>query len=142
MIYFIWTDPKFGVVYAFFVGGVVYFAFCASIIYVNDVFVRNGYDITGIEELRQMADKHYPRKNWVKASVSWMLRRKTTIFLIGSWFYLDPDYVTLLLRDKEKSFWTNLVEITLPSVFISMMVWTPVWWCACKGYSWAVWLIS
>lgn len=142
MIYFIWTIPDYGVVYAFVVGGIVYFVLCASVIYINDVFLRNGYDITGIEELRQMAHRSYPQKNWVKRLVSWMLKRKTTIFLVGSWFYLDPDYVTLLLRDKDKGLVASLTKITLPSVIISMAVWTPIYWCACKGYTWAVWLIS
>jgi hypothetical protein len=142
MIYFIWTDPVYGVLKAFFFCTPINFALCCSVVYLNDVFMRNGHDLTGIEEFREMAHETYHKRQYVKRLASWMLKRKRTIFLIGSWFYVDPDYVTLLLRDRNLGFWSNAVRITLPSVVLAMTVWTPIYWCAFKGYSWAAWLVS
>lgn len=139
MIYFIWTDPKFGALKAFFIGTPLNFALCAFIVYSNDVLVRKGYDITGLEELRQLAHKQYRREQYIRRFTAWMLCRRRTIFLIGSWFYLDPDYVTLLLQDRRDSVWVNILKITLPSVILAMAIWTPLYWSAFQGYQWAVW---
>lgn len=81
------------------------------------------------------------RTQIIQRFISWFMRSRKTIFWIGSWFYLDPDYVTLLLRDRRKSFLSDLFRITLPSVCISMFVWTPIWWGAYRGYEWAKWLM-
>jgi len=139
MIYFIWTDPIFGPMKAFVIGVPMNFAISATVVYINEIFVRSGYDVTGLEELRQMAHTTYQKKQYVKRFVSWILRRQMTIFLIGSWFYLDPDYVTLLLQERKNNVWSNIWKITFPSVILAMLVWTPVYWGAYQGFRWAVW---
>lgn len=140
MIYFIWADPVYGVIKAFLICTPINFVLCCIVVYLNDIFVKNGHDFTGIEEFREMAYETYHKRQYVKRFASWTLKRRRTIFLVGSCFYIDPDYVTLLLRDKEKGFWNNSLKITLPSVLLAMTVWTPVYWCAHKGYIWATWL--
>ncbi len=143
MIYFIWTDPGiWGLVKCFLFVTPVYLAFCGLVVYISDQIHSKGFDVTGIEELRKIADKKYEKKQYIKRFASWTLRRRLTIFWVGSWFYLDPDYVTLLLRDKTKGFWYMLFTITLPSVLCSMIVWTSAYWLACRGVEGAQWLIE
>ena len=66
-----------------------------------------------------------------------IIRSRKLIFWIGSWFYLDPDYVTLLLRKKEDGYLLTFLQITLPSVVINMVVWLGAWWFAGQGFPWA-----
>jgi hypothetical protein len=171
MVYFIWQFGAIGTLFSFFGVGIPYFLFCAGIVQTSEYFFARGHDITGLEELRGMATeedfrrrwfkryvllgrlspqveaeraevwKEYKGTHWFRRIVAWVLSSRKTIFWIGSWFYLDPDYVTLLLYRREKGFWWNMLTITLPSVTISMTVWTTVYYCAYLGLSWAVALI-
>ncbi len=141
MVYFIVTDRTHGVMKTLVFVTPVYVVVCTIIVCLNEVLVNMGYDVTGIEELKKIAGQHHRPSQWFKRFVSWILRRRTTIFLIGSWFYLDPDYVTLLLRDKTRTVWSDILLITTPSVILSMVVWTPIYWCACGGVRWAAWIM-
>lgn len=172
MVYFIWQFGAVGMLFSFFGVGIPYFLFCAGIVQTSEYFFARGHDITGLEELRGMAReedfrrrwfkryvllgrlspqveaerlavwKEYQGQHWFRRIVAWVLSSRKTIFWIGSWFYLDPDYVTLLIYRREKGFWWNMFTITLPSVAISMAVWTTVYYCAYLGLSWAVALIQ
>ncbi|MEK9207513.1 MAG: hypothetical protein AAB922_03465 [Patescibacteria group bacterium] len=119
---------------------------CVCVVYVLDVFSRNGYDLTGLEEYQEILHEKYHRKQYIKRFAQWILKRRGTIFWVGSWFYLDPDYVTLLLRDKGRGFWTNILWITVPSTVLAMAVWVPLWWCVVnaflKGSEWAKWFLD
>lgn len=172
MVYFIWQYGAVGTLFSFFGVGIPYFIFCAGIVKISEYFFARGHDITGLEELRGMATEENFRRRWFKRYVllgrlspeaeserisvwkeyqgahrlrrvvAWVLSSRRTIFWMGSWFYLDPDYVTLLLYRREKSFWWNMLTITLPSVIISMLVWTSVYYCAYLGFSWAVSMLN
>ncbi len=118
--------------------------FCISVVCsIEYIRIRYNFDATGLEEL-----KCYVAQNdtFVKRILSKVLSSRRSIFWIGSWFYLDPDYVTLLLRRKERRLRVDLVEVTLPSVLLAMIVWVPVYWicvhAAKLGYGWATYLIS
>lgn len=145
MIWFLAMDPNHGVngvVQAFVVVTPVYFAVCLGIVYVSDVFHKKGVDMTGLEELRELEHAELKKGQWIKRLLRKVLMSKRLIFWVGSWFYLDPDYVTLLLREREAGYAATFLAITLPSVVLSMTVWLGVYWAAFQGYKWAVWLIS
>lgn len=147
IIYLILQDPTLhGAFKAFVYTTPINILFCAGVVYVLDVFTRNGYDLTGLEEYREMLHEHYHKKQYIKRLAQWMLKRRGTIFWVGSWFYLDPDYVTLLLRDKAKGFWANVLEITVPSTILAMVMWVPFWWCVVNGFlkgsEWAGWFLD
>ncbi len=141
MIYFIWTDPEYGVYKAFFFMTPVYLAICVATVYISDLLMKKGYDVTGVEELRLMVNRPYTQGQYVKRFVQWILKRKLSIFFIGSCFHLDPPYVTLLLRDKNKGLMANSLLITTPSVILSMFVWTVIFWSAFRGYEWVRWFM-
>lgn len=168
MVYLIFRFGAIGTLFSFFGVGIPYFVFCAGIVQTSEYFFARGHDITGLEELRGMAKeedfrrrwfkryvllgrlnpdveaeriavwKEYQGQHWFRRIVAWVLSSRKTIFWIGSWFYLDPDYVTLLLYRREKSFWHNMLTITIPAVIISMTIWTTVYYCAYLGFAWAV----
>lgn len=117
-----------------------YLSLCFLIVLINDLLLGRGIDLTFIEGLKEMAEG---KRNFFQRILSWILERRATIFWIGSWYYLDPDYVTILLRKKGQSLLDATVRITTPSVLISMMVWTFIYWSVYqpfKGLSWAKWL--
>lgn|GEM_PF-6197798 len=120
--------------------------FCMGVVYVLAVFARNGYDLSGLEELKQMRHEQYSERQRIKRLLQWILRRRETIFWIGSWFFLDPDYVTILLYDRTKSFTANIVTITVPSVVLAMIIWVPLYWIFVNaligGYRWAAWFLD
>ncbi len=134
MIYIIWEKPQLGAIGAFIIVTPVNLLFCSLVVLLNDVLKKYGTDMTGIDQIRQSAKEKGGFKLWV-------IRRRATIFLIGSWLYLDPDYVTLFLR-KDTSFWKNTWRITLPSTILAMLVWTPIYWAAHEGYTWAIRLVE
>ena len=134
MIYFLTSEQTLiGICKCLFICGPVYLFFCGSIVYINDKFAEKGLDITGLNELRMMAYVQYDRKFFVKRFVSWLLKKRQTILWVGSWFYIDPDYVTLILRRPGVPFWDDFWKVTLPSVCISLVVWTFVYWCGVNG---------
>lgn len=142
MIYLISQDVQYGIYKAFFYVTPFYALLCISAVYVSDYFLAKGSDITGMEELRKIECTQYKRSQFFKRFLKWILSRKNTIFWIGSWCSIDPTYVTLLLRRSSKEFWRNSLLITIPSVTLSMLVHTGIWWCAVKGFGWAVWYVS
>ena len=147
IIYLIVLDPTIhGGIKAFIYTTPLNILLCVFVVYVLDVFARNGYDLSGLEEYREMIHVQYRKEQYIKRFAQWVLKRRGTIFWVGSWFYLDPDYVTLLLRDKAKGFWTNILKITVPSTILAMVIWVPFWWCVVnaflKGSEWAKWFME
>lgn len=118
--------------------------FCALVVLVVDfIRAKYGIDLTGIEELKRYVSAS---DSTFKKIVNYMLSSRRTIFWIGSWFYLDPDYVTLILRDVKKSVLRDIYEITVPSVLFAMIVWVPAYWALCTAFKmgavWAGWFID
>lgn len=132
MIYYIWNDPEYGLLKAFVYGTPVNLAFCSSIVFLSNKLEEYGVNLTGIEDFKKGAEARGGFRGWI-------LRRRSTIFWVGSWFYLDPDYVTLLLQKKGDRFSETTFEITMPSVLLAMTVWTAAYgglhWGLQKGYA-------
>lgn len=137
-----WNSGIKGVVLTFVIVTPTYFALCVGIVLANDAAMKKGMDLTGLETLRELEHHVLEENRWFSKILQRILRSRRMIFWVGSWFYLDPDYVTLLLRKKEESYLQTFTKITLPSVLISMAVWLGVWWGAVKGFFWAKWMLE
>ncbi len=137
-----WNSGFKGLVVAFAVVTPIYLLLCIDIVIVSDAALKRGWDATGLETLRGLEHEVLEKKQWVKKFVQRILRSRRLIFWVGSWFYLDPDYVTLLLRKKEDGYASTFLKITLPSVLLSMVVWLGVWWAAVQGFRLAVLLLE
>lgn len=144
MLGFILADPTWGWVKSMIFVTPLYVLVCAMIVFIHDRFHEKGIDLTGIEEMRDTCSDETLKKNQlVKRFIRWFMQRESLIFWIGSFFYLDPDYVTLMLRKKGDSFVKTVLTLTVPSVIISMLVWTTVYWAIYqpfKDMAWAKWI--
>ena len=138
-----WDSGLVGTLLALVVVTPIYFLLCVAIVVSSDLAQeKKGIDITGLETLRELEGEILEEKRWVSRVVQKVLKSRKLIFWVGSWFYLDPDYVTLLLRKKEEGYAHTFLRITLPAVLISMVVWLGVWWAAVKGYHLAQWFLD
>ena len=146
MLAFIMTDPVFGWVKCMLYITPLYVFFCAVVIFVSDYFHANGIDITGIEEMRTIrSSQELKKRQFIKRFIKWFMHREVLIFWIGSWFYLDPDYVTLMIRKKGDSFLKTILTITVPSVLVSMFFWTTLYWLVYQPFKhtvWAQWIVE
>lgn len=111
---------KYPVYVAFVVVTLLYYAYTLFVVMAYDYFLAKGYDLLELENLK----KHGADPESSKL-LQWILKRRTTIFMVGSCCQLDPDGVTILLR-KDRNFWKNAFMITLPSVIVCMVWWTTV----------------
>lgn len=137
-----WDSGVKGLVTTFVVVTPIYLVFCVGVVLISDAGLKRGLDLTGLETLRELEHSVLEKKQWFKRIIRRILRSRRLIFWVGSWFYLDPDYVTLLIRKKEEGYISTFFKITLPSVIISMVVWLGVWWAAVQGFLWAVWMLE
>lgn len=154
MIYFIASDPEYGFHKAFLLGGVWNLALCTGVVALNNhLLIRYGIDLTGLNDFRNWAE-HGQRSSRIALALvrakDWILARRSSIFWIGSWFMIDPDYVTIMLQNVEDNFFKTIATITLPSVALAMVVWTPFYWALIRltGFAdtqfvqWILWLID
>ena len=137
-----WDSGIQGLATAFVVVTPIYLLFCVAVVFMSDAGLKKGLDLTGLETLRELEHAVLEKKQWFKRIIRRILRSRKLIFWVGSWFYLDPDYVTFLIRKKEDGYISTFLRITLPSVIISMVVWLGVWWAAIQGFHWAVWMLD
>jgi hypothetical protein len=135
----LWDPGIRGLAVAFAVVTPIYLLLCIAIVIASDEAFKKGMDLTGLETLRELERKSLGGAQWFQRIIQKILRSRKLIFWVGSWFHLDPDYVTLLLRRKEEGYAVIFLRITLPSVVVSMVVWLAVWWFAVNGFRWAVW---
>lgn len=142
LVILFWDSSIVGLITAFVVVTPISLILCIAIVLISDAGLKRGLDLTGLETLRELEHAVLVEGQWFKRLVRWMLMSKRKIFWIGSWFYLDPDYVTLLIRKKEDGYVATFVQITLPSVVLGMVVWLGVWWAAVQGFRWAVWMLE
>lgn len=138
MISIIATDAEYGMHKAFLCVTPMYAVLCIGAVYVNDWWFKvMGYEIAGVDKLILIKDEEYDPKQYFKRILKWMLSRRFAIFWLGSWWKLDPIYVTLLLRENGKGFWkktTTMTTTTIPSVILSMVVHTFIWKGAVEAY--------
>ena len=137
-----WDSSIKGLITAFVAVTPISLILCILIVLVSDAGFKKGLDLTGLETLRELEHSVLEERQWFKRIIRRILRSRRLIFWVGSWFYLDPDYVTLLIRKKEEGYLSTFIRITLPSVVLGMVVWLGVWWAAVQGFRWAVWLME
>lgn len=135
----------------FLVGFVAALIFC---IIVLEIELR--YRATGVEHLRDWAyaaeERIYRPSSIFLRMAQWVARQFRRLFkallrvmfrsywltlLIGSVFYLESDYVTLLLRRPNESRLSTYVRVMLPSVTWSIGVWTAIYWFSLEFALWA-----
>ena len=106
------------------------FMFYLAVIYVYDYCAKRGYDLLGLNYLAGLKEQDLHRKQIMQRIARWIVRRRITIFLVGSVFELDPDVVAILLRKKgERGF-----EVLFYSVVYSITIWSVIYWLGVKGY--------
>lgn len=118
-----------------------YFALCVGFVWTYDWRVSKGAKLLSLEKLQSFKNSELDRKEYVSHHfkwiwdkfLQWILKRDTTIFLIGSIFVLDPNFVTLILRSGSKSWHRDFLKITLPSVVYCVVAWTVIYSLAIKG---------
>ena len=137
-----WDSSIKGLITTFVVVTPISLILCILIVLMSDAGLKRGLDLTGLETLRELEHSVLEERQWVKRVIRRILKSRKLIFWVGSWFYLDPDYVTLLIRKKEEGYVSTFLRITLPSVILGMVVWLGVWWAAVQGFRWAVWLME
>lgn len=146
MLALIIADPKLGWLKCMLYVTPLYVLVCAGIVYISDRFHENGVDITGIEEMRMIRGSgELKKRQFIKRFIRWFMHREVLIFWIGSWFYLDPDYVTLMIRKKGDSFLKTTLTLTVPSVLVSMFFWSTLYWLVYQPFkhtAWAQWVVE
>jgi len=133
---------KYGVIVELLIATPIYFFFCVGVVKIYDHFLSKGMDLLGIEYLCGLRNTAVDRKSILKRFARWIMQRRTTIFWLGSIFRLDPDGVTLLLRDDKSKTTENALKITLPSVVLSMMFWTGVFKLGIMGFKYFKWFVE
>ena len=115
---------KVGVIAEFLIVVPLYSCYCTGIIVAYDYFLEKGYDFAGLEYLRNMQKGKVEKKKFFKRFLRSVMRRRYSIFWIGSVAQINPDGVTLLLRKDRTSTLRNFLGITLPSTVLSIAFWT------------------
>jgi hypothetical protein len=131
----------FGVVEVFLLATPAYFLFSLIVVVLYEFFLSRGRDLLGIDYLRKL-EAEEGRLGFFDKMARWVMRRKITIFLLGSLFFLDPDVVTLLLRKKGESLRRVALRITLPSAIWAIIFWSVTYKLAVMGFRYAQWLIG
>jgi hypothetical protein len=119
----------------------IFFALCVGFVLIYDWRISKGIKMPIMEELVSLKGKRLKCKNYKRRYlkwawdnlVQWLLRREIMLFLIGSVFVLDPNFVTLLLRRGVQSNLRDFLRITLPSVIHCVVSWTIIYYLAIKG---------
>lgn len=126
---------KVGIVAEFFIVVPLYACYCMGMVVAYDYFLAKGYDFVGLEYLRNMERGKVERKQFVQRFLRSVMRRRYSIFCIGSVAQMNPDGVTLLLRKDRTSTLRNFLGITLPSTVLSIAFWTTVFKLGIMGVS-------
>lgn len=131
MLYFLLAFDTWGIPAALIVSGAWNFLLCGLIVWLcNTVLDRTGIDMSGLSDLRSWIDRSLARGGTLSQIArirGLILTSRRTTFWVGSWFWLDPDFVTLLLQRRSDGLVRSLLKITLPSVVIAQTVWTGVY---------------
>lgn len=131
-----------GVITVFLLITPIYLLFAISVVALYDFCLRRGKDLLGIDYLRSLEDKNLKKSQLYDRAARWVMRRRITIFWIGTIFFLDSDIVTLLLRKDDETLGRTFVTITFPSVIWGMIFWSAVYKLAIMGFKYARWLIG
>jgi hypothetical protein len=117
---------KVGIIAEFLIVVPLYSCYCMGIVVAYDYFLEKGYDFVGLEYLRNMQQGKLEKKKFFRRFLRSVMRKRYSIFWIGSVAQINPDGVTLLLRKDRTSTLKNFLGITLPSTVLSIAFWTIV----------------
>lgn len=118
----------------------IFFFICVHWLKIYQRFQDEGIDLQKINYLRNLHLKL--KKSCREKFTVWILKRRMTIFFIGSPFILDPDLVTLLLRKEEYFTWRECFKITLPSAGQCILTWAGIYQLGVLGYKYFRWFID
>jgi len=117
---------KIGIIAEYLIVVPLYSCYCMGIVMAYDYFLEKGYDFVGLEYLRNMQRGTLEKKKFFKRFLRTVMRRRYSIFWIGSVAQINPDGVTLLLRKDRTSTLRNFLGITVPSTALSLAFWSVV----------------
>jgi hypothetical protein len=126
-----------GPLQAFAVGVVLSLVFCLVVLEMHLQTSKRGFDITGVDYLKEWAFESASRRgSWIgylitmtaKAFLRFLSRSYWAMMLIGSVVYLECDYVTLFLRKKGERRLSVIFRVMIPSVLWGVGVWTALYW--------------
>ncbi len=117
---------KLGIIAEYLIVVPLYSCYCMGIVMAYDYFLGKGYDFVGLEYLRNMQRGTLEKKKFFKRFLRTVMRRRYSIFWIGSVAQINPDGVTLLLRRDRTSTLRNFLGITVPSTALSLAFWSVV----------------
>lgn len=118
----------------------IFFFICVHWLKIYQRFQDEGIDLQKIEYFRDLHLKQ--DKSFGEKITAWILKRKATIFLVGSPFVLDPDLVTLLLRKRGHFTWRECFKITLSSAAQCILVWAIIFQLGVWGFKYFRWFID
>lgn len=136
-----------GPVWCFVIGCFLELVFSVGIVYLHSHTVRKGYDFTGVNDVKEWICSPVEstqsssvfgtiRRVFLK-SLKWVLRKTVgsywPMILIGSVIYIEPDYVSLMLKKPGESNLSVIVRVTIPAVIWSIGLWTLVMWGGWEG---------
>jgi hypothetical protein len=138
MIYLIWEGHPFAELA---ICIPIYFALCVGFVLIYDWRTSRGVKMLALEELNNFKESKLVREDyeshifkWIWDNfVQWLLKREIALFLVGSVFVLDPNFVTLFLRKGTRSDIWDFFQITLPSAAHCVISWTIIYFLALKG---------
>jgi hypothetical protein len=122
---------------AFAIGVVLSFAFCLVVLEMHLQTSKRGFDITGVDHLKEWAFTSTPQGGfWLgrltsmtaKAFLRFLSSSYWAMMLVGSVVYLECDYVTLFLRKKNEGRLSVIIRVMIPSVLWGVGVWTALYW--------------
>ncbi len=140
-IFHIYLIIKYGFWPALFAISLLFFAICLATVFIHDIAVSFGYDILYMERIRRIGADDTDNRGILKRFAGWVLKRRSTIFWLGS-LWLEPDLVTLLLRKDNRVTMSNTLKITLPSNILCVTVWTIIFYLGVRGYVYFKWFIE
>lgn len=136
----LWGVINFNFFVAWISASMILLLVCVHWILLYERFRDEGIDLMKIDYLRHLNGQL--KKTVGEKILAWVLRRRATIFIIGSPFFLDSELVSLLLRKMDRFSWRETFKITLPSVFWGMAVLCSVFQMGVWGYKYFRWFVE
>lgn len=148
----IYTIAVYNPLYCFAVGWVLELLFCLCVLALQIHTHKRGDDITSITEFKEALhtpvekrDGPWPGKVWrsflrgLQAILKAVgIESYLVMIFIWSVVYIEPDYVTIMQREKGETVWSVVDRVMLPAVTWSIMFWTFILYWVAEGARWAI----
>ena len=128
-----------GPIGCFAVGFVLSLIFCLIVLEMHLQSSKRGFDVTGVEHMKEWANQpHSTQGSRLRQTFSRLLRNAARVFIgsywlmiiFGSVFFIECDYVTILLRKKGEGRLSVIFRVMIPSVTWGIAMWTLFYWAA------------